>query len=228
MRKHTFALILSALLLFTPSSALSAQTQRIYDGDTITLTTGEKIRLLQIDAPELSPAECYGAEAQQVLSNLLLNTQFQLEADPISDNKDRYGRLLRYIKVGETNINLRLVELGAATPYFYQGEKGRYATQLLKAAQIAKSKQLGLWKSCPTTKLNPYKPATTGKVPSAPLQTTTNSSQPKCDPNYQGCIPPYPPDLDCSDIKRLGLAPVTVIGKDVHKLDADGDGVGCN
>jgi hypothetical protein len=37
----------------------------------------------------------------------------------------------------------------------------------------------------------------------------------------------FPPDLNCADIKKLGLAPVRVIGKDVHRLDADGDGIGC-
>jgi hypothetical protein len=44
-----------------------------------------------------------------------------------------------------------------------------------------------------------------------------------CDPNYLPCIPPPPPDLDCSDIKVA----VRVIGGDPHKLDRDGDGVGC-
>jgi hypothetical protein len=34
--------------------------------------------------------------------------------------------------------------------------------------------------------------------------------------------------LDCPDIKRLGLAPVKVIGTDVHRLDGDGDGIGCD
>ena len=48
-----------------------------------------------------------------------------------------------------------------------------------------------------------------------------------CDPNNAGCIPLFPPDLDCGDIKALGLAPATVIGKDPHKLDGDGDGKAC-
>ena len=50
----------------------------------------------------------------------------------------------------------------------------------------------------------------------------------KCETNYAGCIPLFPPDLDCTDIKRLGLGPVTVLGRDVHKLDRDGDGSGCD
>jgi Flp pilus assembly pilin Flp len=50
-----------------------------------------------------------------------------------------------------------------------------------------------------------------------------------CVPSYQGvCIPPPPPDLDCSDIVALGIAvPITVVGNDPHGLDPDGDGLGC-
>jgi hypothetical protein len=49
-----------------------------------------------------------------------------------------------------------------------------------------------------------------------------------CDPNYSGaCIPPYPPDVDCSDLAALGITQVTVTGTDVHHLDPDGDGIGC-
>jgi hypothetical protein len=44
-----------------------------------------------------------------------------------------------------------------------------------------------------------------------------------CDPNYSGCVPPYPPDVDCADVG----GPVSVYGSDPHGLDADGDGVGC-
>lgn len=44
-----------------------------------------------------------------------------------------------------------------------------------------------------------------------------------CDPNYSGCVPPYPPDVDCPDIG----GPVQVLGSDPHGLDRDSDGVGC-
>lgn len=45
-----------------------------------------------------------------------------------------------------------------------------------------------------------------------------------CDPNYSGaCVPRYPPDVDCSDVGTT----VRVVGRDVHNLDADGNGWGC-
>ncbi len=38
------------------------------------------------------------------------------------------------------------------------------------------------------------------------------------------CIPPPPPDLDCSDVSRRNF---TVLSPDPHGFDGDGDGVGC-
>lgn len=229
---RTRVVYLTSLLMLivgvTTASAAAIQVIRIHDGDTLTIATGEKIRFLQIDTPEISPAECYGAEAHKALVGIIGKSPISLESDSVSDDKDKYGRLLRYVKLGEVNINLKLVEIGAATPYFFKGEKGKYSAQLLKAAQNAKAKKIGLWKTCPNTKLEPLKPATTGVTPSAPIASTKTTSNAKCDPNYQGCIPPYPPDLDCTDIKRMGLAPIRVIGVDVHKFDGDGDGIGCD
>ena len=215
--------------LLSGQSAQAATTvARVTDGDTVTLTTGEKVRLLQIDTPELSSSECFGFEARNILMGLLSGPgSVTLKSDPKLDQVDRYGRLLRYIFVGKTNINLKMVEMGAAAPYFYRGERGQYSNQILKAAQNAKSKSLGLWKSCPGTQLTPTSAITTViKAPSKTAQKAVGTT--KCDSNYAGCVPVSAVDLDCKDIKNLGLAPVKVIGRDVHNFDRDGDGIGCD
>jgi Flp pilus assembly pilin Flp len=51
-----------------------------------------------------------------------------------------------------------------------------------------------------------------------------------CDPNYAGaCVPPPPPDLDCSDLRALGITGVIrIVGSDPHHLDPDGDGIACD
>lgn len=157
------ALIAVALSILGMCTASAAPTiSKIYDGDTITLSTGEKVRLLQIDTPELSPGECYAEEARSALVSLL-NTpgQITLNMDPQLDKVDRYGRLLRYVFIGKTNVNLKLVEIGAAAPYFYRRDKGLYSTQILKAAKNARAKSLGLWKRCPGTQLTPNYAVTT-------------------------------------------------------------------
>jgi endonuclease YncB( thermonuclease family) len=227
--RSRFLAIFAVITLISGLNASFAATFKvsvIHDGDTLKLSTGENVRFLQIDTPELSPPECYGEEARQALVQLLGKSNILLESDSVSDDVDQYDRLLRYVKVGKVNVNLKLVQIGAATPYFHQGQRGKYSSQLFKAAQTAKAKKIGLWKLCPNTKLDPNKLADTGPVPNK----SSKSTEPlgKCDPNYQGCIPPYPPDLDCGDIKKMGLAPIKVIGRDEHNFDGDGDGIGCD
>jgi endonuclease YncB( thermonuclease family) len=220
------ASITASITLATPSSA--AKIISIYDGDTLTLSNQKKIRLLQIDTPELRPLECYGNESKQALIKLLSRPgEIVLRGDQNLDNKDSYGRLLRYIYVGKINVNLRMVKIGAAAPYFYRGERGRYADKLYKAARKAKRNGVGLWSECVGTVLNPNRALDTFYKRDGSTQSPIKPSG-NCDPNYAGCIPAYPPDLNCDDIKSLGLAPVRVIGKDVHRLDRDGDGIGCS
>jgi micrococcal nuclease len=122
-------------------------------------------------------------------------------------------------------VNVELARRGAAAPYFYREEKGRYAGALMLAARGAKGAKRGLWKACPSTILDPFRAVETGQ--SGP-PTRTPAPSGKCDPNYAGgCVPPPPPDLDCADIRARGIAPVRVIGSDPHRLDGDHDGLGC-
>jgi endonuclease YncB( thermonuclease family) len=198
----------------------------VYDGDTLSLRDGRRVRLLQIDTPELGSGECYSRAARTALLNLAPpGTTVVLEADPSLDRVDRYGRLLRYVKRNGVNVNFELTRRGAAAPYFYRGDRGRYAGWLLEAARSAKATKRGLWRACPSTVLDPFRAVSTGR--SGPPSRTPPPSG-KCDPNYAGgCVPPYPPDVDCADIRALGIAPVRVIGSDPHRLDGDGDGLGC-
>ena len=216
------------LSVLAPSVASTApiRVDSIIDGDTIKLTSGQSVRLLQIDTPEPRGSECYFRESSKALAKLLAKKgSLKLTTDPNLDKVDSKNRLLRYIFVGKTNVNLELVKLGAAAPYFYRKELGKYSKKLLSAAQTAQAKKLGLWAACPSAKLDPYSALSTGSYKSSESPSKNTSG---CDPNYQGCIPVFPPDLDCGEIRSLGLAPVRVTGKDVHGLDRDGDGVGCD
>ncbi|MFM8961072.1 MAG: thermonuclease family protein, partial [Actinomycetota bacterium] len=190
MRRLLLALIALTLALpLTPAHA-NIRIASITDGDTVKLADGRSVRLLQIDTPELKGNECYAKDAQVALAKLL-NTKgtLRLTTDPNLDKVDAYGRILRYIFKGKVNINLELVKLGAATPYFYKRALGRYSTELLKAAESARENKLGLWSACPGTKLDPYRALTT--ITQAPTTPTW-----QCDPNYEGCIPLFPPDLN--------------------------------
>lgn len=157
------ALILATLVIFPlacggmhAGASPSATIARVVDGDTIVLTDGRHVRLVQLDAPETDENECYAAEAKGVLIRLLpFGTEVEIETDPALDKRDRFGRILAYVGRDGTNINLELVRAGAASPYFFHADRGRYALDLLKAATEARRHQRGLWGACRGTALLP-------------------------------------------------------------------------
>lgn len=114
---------------------------------------------MQIDTPEVYfRPECYGRQASAATNRLLPpGTRVRLSPEPATDRVDQYGRLLRYvIRVRRPlNVNVQLVRIGAATPYFYQGRRGRYWRLLERLAHRARARRLGLWGACPGT---PYRP----------------------------------------------------------------------
>ena len=126
-----------------------ATVARIGDGDTLDLVGGARVRLVQVDAPELGQNECYAREALRALAGLAPpGAQIEIEADPGLDDKDRYGRLLRYVHRAELNVTVELVRRGAATPYFRGGDEGMYADDLLDAVDDARRERRGMWSSC--------------------------------------------------------------------------------
>ena len=128
----------------------------VVDGDTLRLEDGRRIRLVQIDAPEVDDRECYGADATAALLRLApAGTEVTLVRDPVLDAVDRFGRHLRYVFADARNLNLELVREGAAAPYFFDGDRGRYADRLLDAAEEARDEGVGLWGACPEAELVP-------------------------------------------------------------------------
>ncbi len=157
------ALVLTGCADTGSNGASSARIDRVVDGDTIRLTDGRRIRLVQIDAPEVSDNECYADEATEALERLAPpGTRVTLEADPALDDRDRFDRLLRYVLVGGENVNLRLVEDGAASVWFFEGDRGRYAGQFLAEATAAQAERRGLWGACPAARLDPLHGVETG------------------------------------------------------------------
>lgn len=239
-----------AASLLASCSSQSYMVSEVIDGDTFVISTGEKVRLVQIDSPELSSGECYAEESKKALAYILKpykgssreersdlktlekNIGVNLKQDSSLDSIDRYGRQLSYAHVGDKNVNLELVKIGAAAPYFYQGARGDYADELENAADFARDNQLGIWKNCPSFIYDPSNSIDTGYSTSLSLATLAESRGGAivlggngCSPDYRECVPPYPPDYNCGDLVNLGL--IHVLGSDPHKLDRDGDGLAC-
>ena len=209
----------------TVGSAASERVARVIDGDTIVLENGLHVRLVQIDTPEVGSGECFSRAAGRELRAMLPESAaVTLVPDPRLDQVDRYGRLLRYVFRNGRNVNLELVRRGAATVWFYDGARGRYAAQLLAAATAARKARLGLWGACPRAVWDPFAAASTGPG-SPPRSSRPVAGTGRCDPSYPTvCILPPPPDLDCRDIPNRNFP---VRPPDPHHFDGEGDGFGC-
>lgn len=173
---------------------------RIIDGDTLELGTGDDVRIVGIDTPEVG--ECGYDKAAANLSYLTLGKQVTLTVS--DEDRDRYGRLLRYVNVGQLDAGLRLIQNGLAIAR-YDSRDG-YGFHPREPQYIAADK------ASPNLKCAAPQP-----VAAAPEQGSA------CAPGYTPCIPPFPPDLNCDDVD----GPITVTGNDPHGLDGDGDGIAC-
>ncbi len=110
----------------------------IIDGDTFRLGTREKVRLIGIDAPELSRPG--GEESRQYLAQLILNRRVTLKKG--HEDRDKYNRLLRFVYIDDVCINEEMIRQGYAEARYLTDSIREYYIQLEIEAEIAKT---GLW-----------------------------------------------------------------------------------
>ena len=134
--------ILTLIIIFVSYKQQNTIILNVIDGDTFTLTNGEKVRLIGIDAPERG--DNYYNESKHALEDLILNKIVVLEKD--ISNKDKYGRLLRYVYIDGEMVNLYLVSEGYAEAKEYSPDL-RYSSQLKEAENDAKANSFGIWYS---------------------------------------------------------------------------------
>tara|TARA_B100001057_G_C22738537_1_gene906778 strand:- start:72 stop:458 length:387 start_codon:yes stop_codon:yes gene_type:complete len=89
--------------------------KRVIDGDTFIIDNGERVRMIGINAPELK--DKFGIESKNHLEKLIQYKQVILVKDGLTKNRDYFKRLLRYVYVGETDINLKMISDGFAKAY---------------------------------------------------------------------------------------------------------------
>ena len=123
--------------------------KRVIDGDTIELENGERVRYIGINTSETvdlrKDVQCFGKESASANRELVEGKLVRLEKD-ISD-KDKYGRLLRYVYQGDKFINLELVKNGYAQAYTYPPDV-KNSKLFVDAQKIARENKLGLWGEC--------------------------------------------------------------------------------
>lgn len=140
-------LFLIFLILFSPS-LLAEKVRYCIDGDTIILINNERVRLLGINAPEISHrekiGEFYGQESMHFLEKLLKGREITLEGDSLQPEFDRYGRKLAYVYLPDgTFINEVLVREGYAE--VFRKYDFKYEEKFLHFEEEAKEKKLGMW-----------------------------------------------------------------------------------
>ena len=140
-----------AVSLLLAATSHTARVVAVHDGDTITVKfdgRSEKVRLIGIDSPELhDERQAYRDAAYAARSfarSLLGGETVVLEAEPRQGDRDRYGRLLRYVILDDgTNVNEVLVRKGYARVF----DRFNFALKpQFKAAEAeAKRDKLGVW-----------------------------------------------------------------------------------
>jgi micrococcal nuclease len=137
----------------------AATVVRVVHGDTVKVRVGgrvETVRPIGLDTPESvdsrRPSHCFGREASARARQLLLPApKVLLEADPSQGERDRYGRVLRYIWLPDgRNFALVMVSEGYGFEFTYRFPC-RYQAEFKAAEREAREQQRGLWApgACP-------------------------------------------------------------------------------
>lgn len=136
----------------------TAVVDQVLDGDTIAVSDRDghrlgRVRLLGIDAPELAHdgrrAQCWAGEATSALRHLTpVGTVVTLQRDPGQDDRDSYGRLLRYVVLRDQDVQRELLSVGSVRPRTSRPALKRQSAYVV-AASDAYDARRGLWGTCP-------------------------------------------------------------------------------
>jgi micrococcal nuclease len=154
----------------------AASVLEVVDGDTVKVRVDgrvETLRLIGLDTPETvdprRPVQCFGREASARAKELLPpGTPVRLETDPTQGDRDKYGRLLRYLRLPDGRLfNEVMIAEGYATEYTYRLPH-RYQAAFRQAQSDARRADRGLWSpaTCGGDRRRPAPPV--AAAPAAP------------------------------------------------------------
>lgn len=130
------------------AAVITGKVAHVIDGDTLILTDGTHVRLLDINTPELAhdgaTAEAYAEQAKLALRNLVDERDVMIETG--KHDHDQYGRLLGhvYLLPGRGWVNATLVRDGFAHVYTF-ADNAMYPKELLDYENQARVAKRGLW-----------------------------------------------------------------------------------
>jgi len=164
---------------------------RVLDGDTVVLADGREVRYLGVNAPEAE--EPFSAKARELNRRLVEGKVVRVVPGRV--RRDRYGRILAYVYIGEQFINAEILRAGFAHLFFF--EPGSEETTLTVAEDSARSARRGIWGSA---------------GPRGPLKITA--------PHPRRGAGAQPPPLEAMTICNIGSHPVNLAG---YVLEAGAD-----
>ena len=127
---------------------------KVEDGDTITIDmdgTQERVRFIGVDTPETQdprkPVQCFGLAASNFTKELIGDQNVRLESDPLSDNRDRYNRLLRFVYLPDGRlVQVEIIKQGYG--FAYTSFPFSKSEEFLAYQRDAINHNLGLWNAC--------------------------------------------------------------------------------
>ncbi len=123
-----------------------AVVSRVIDGDTVDLADGRRVRYVGINTPEIArgkqKGECFGQEALERNKDLVEGKEVRLERD--TSEKDKYGRWLYLVFVGDVSVEETLTREGFAKEMTIKPDV-KYAENIKNWVREAQEKGLGVW-----------------------------------------------------------------------------------
>ncbi len=132
--------------------AQTYQVMKVVDGDTMDINIDgqvSRLRVIGIDTPETvdprKSVQCFGIEASNKAKEILTGQYVTVESDPTQGDKDKYGRLLRYVYLPDgTDYGLFMISNGYAHEYTYNIPYEKQS-DYRKAEADARNNDRGLW-----------------------------------------------------------------------------------
>jgi micrococcal nuclease len=199
-RKRVAGLLLIALLTL---SAARLYVKQVYDGDTVALSSGEQVRYIGVDAPEIDhqggKSDFLAHEARQINAKLVQGKPIRMEFD--QERNDRHGRLLAYVFLENgAMVNELLVKRGVAR-VFPNPPNLKYFSLLLDSQRQAMVERVGIWQKEPE-KPEPYYIGNSDSYrfhrPSCPLgKTVSGRHRIRFETAYKASWEGYSPCREC-------------------------------
>jgi endonuclease YncB( thermonuclease family) len=122
------------------------EVNRAIDGDTLELSTGEKVHLIGVDTPETKdprkPVQYFGKEATAFTQGTVGGKRVRLEYD--QQRQDKYGRTLAYVYLENgTFVNAEIIRQGYG--FVYTRFPFKFSEQFRQLEREARDAKQGLW-----------------------------------------------------------------------------------